>query len=56
MKFSAPKVVTWWIAVILGVLALLGAFNVVPAIGAFAIWMALVGLALLAVATVTKGL
>ncbi|GAP21411.1 hypothetical protein [Leptolinea tardivitalis] len=56
MKFSAPKVVTWWISVILGILALLGAFNVVPAISAFAIWLAIVGLALLAIATITKGL
>ncbi len=56
MKFSAPKVVTWWISVVLGILALLAAFNVVPAITAFGIWFAIVGLALLAVATVTKGL
>lgn len=56
MKFSAPKVVTWWISVVLGILALLAAFNVVPAISPFGIWMAIVGLALLAVATITKGL
>jgi hypothetical protein len=56
MKLNAPKVVTWWIGVILGVLALLGALNVVPALGSFAIWMAIVGLALLAVASLVKGL
>lgn len=56
MKLSAPKLVTWWISVILGVLALIGVLNVVPALGGFAIWMALVGLALLALGSALKGL
>ncbi len=56
MKLNAPKVVTWWISVILGVLALIGALNVIPALGGFAIWMAIVGLALLALGNVLKGL
>lgn len=56
MKLNAPKVVTWWIAVILGVLALLGHVAVVPVLGAYAFWMALIGLALLVVANLVKGL
>jgi hypothetical protein len=56
MKLNAPKIVTWWISVVLGILAILAAFNVVPVIAPFGIWFAVVGLALLALATVVKGL
>lgn len=56
MKLNSPKLVTWWISVVLGALAILAALNVVPAIAPFAVWLAVVGLALLAVATVFKGL
>ena len=56
MKFSPPKVITWWIAVVLGVLALIGSMGVVPALAAYAFWLAFIGLALLAIACITKGL
>jgi hypothetical protein len=56
MKVSAPKVVTWWIAVILGILGLLGKLGVVAALAAYDFWFAFIGLALLAIATITKGL
>jgi hypothetical protein len=56
MKFSPPKVITWWIAVILGILALIGSLGVVPALAAYAFWLAFIGLALLAIACITKGL
>ncbi len=56
MKVSPPKVVTWWIAVILGVLGALGQFGVVSALAGAAFWLVLIGLALLAIATITKGL
>jgi hypothetical protein len=56
MKVSPPKVVTWWIAVILGVLGALGHFGVVAALASAAFWLVLIGLALLAIATITKGL
>ena len=30
MKLSAPKTITWWIAVVLGVLGILGSFMSLP--------------------------
>jgi hypothetical protein len=56
MKVSPPKVVTWWIAVILGVLGALGHFGGVPALAQYDFWLVFIGLALLAIATITKGL
>jgi 4-hydroxybenzoate polyprenyltransferase len=56
MKLSAPKVVTWWIALILAVLGLLGFLGVVTAIAPYAFWLALIAAALLLIATQMKGL
>jgi hypothetical protein len=56
MKVSAPKVVTWWIAVILGILGVLGKLGVVAALAGVSFWLVAAGLALLAIATITKGL
>jgi hypothetical protein len=56
MKLTPPKVVTWWVAVILGVLALLGYFKTIAALTPYAFWLAIAGLALLAVATLVKDL
>jgi hypothetical protein len=56
MKLNQPKVITWWIAVILGVLGLIGNIATVPVLTDLAFWLVLVGLALLAVATAVKGL
>jgi membrane protein YdbS with pleckstrin-like domain len=56
MKLTPPKVVTWWVAVILGVLALLGYLNTITALNPYAFWLALAGLALLVVATLVKNL
>lgn len=55
MRLSAPKNVTWWIAVILGVLGLLGNFGL-PVVGGFAFWLVFLGFALLALATAMDGL
>ena len=56
MKLSAPKNVTWWIAVVLGVLGLLGNFVALPVIGSFSFWLLVLGFAILAVATFVEGL
>jgi hypothetical protein len=56
MKLSPPKVVTWWVALILGVLALLGEVGTIAALGQYAIWLALAGLALMLVACLVKNL
>ncbi len=56
MKLSAPKQITWWIALILGVLGLLGKLITIPFISGIAFWLVLVALALMLVATLIKGL
>jgi hypothetical protein len=56
MKLTPPKVVTWWVAVILGVLALLGHFNTIAGLAPYTFWFAIAGLALLAIACLVKNL
>jgi hypothetical protein len=56
MKFSAPKQITWWIAVVIGVLGILAQLLTIPVLKDYAIWLVVIGFALLAVATVMEGL
>ena len=56
MKLSAPQKVTWFIALALAILALLGQMGVVAQLGTYAFWFALVAAALLLLATLVKGL
>jgi hypothetical protein len=56
MKLTPPKVITWWAAVILGVLALLGYYKTVSALSPYAFFLALAGLALMLVAVLVKNL
>lgn len=56
MRLSAPKVITFWIAVLLGVLGLLGTLTAIPLVSANAFWFVFLGFALLAVSVLTKGL
>ena len=56
MKLSAPKVVTWWIAILLGILGILGNVVAIPVLSTLAFWLVLIGLLLLALGCVIKGL
>jgi hypothetical protein len=56
MKLTPPKTITWWIAVALGVLALLGQTHTIPALSPYSFLLAIVGLALLIVACLVKKL
>jgi lysylphosphatidylglycerol synthetase-like protein (DUF2156 family) len=56
MKLSPPKQVTWFIALALAVLALLGHTNTLAAATPYAFWLALIAAALLLIASITKGL
>ncbi|MEN8241622.1 MAG: hypothetical protein ABFS17_06855 [Chloroflexota bacterium] len=56
MKLSAPKTVVWWIAVIAGVLGILGTFVTLPFVSAYAFWLVAAAFILLALATFLKGL
>jgi len=56
-NLSAPKVVTWWIAVILGVLGVLGYLGAIAGLSSeFAFWLVVAGLVLLVLATLLKDL
>jgi hypothetical protein len=56
MKLSKPKVVTWWIAVIVGILGILGALLPIPFVSEYAIWFIAFGFVLLTLATYFKNL
>ncbi|MGA9398609.1 MAG: hypothetical protein WBV22_10170 [Anaerolineaceae bacterium] len=56
MKLTPPKVITWWIAVILGVLGLLAYMGSLAALSSYAFWLVLIGLVLMLVATLIKDL
>lgn len=56
MKLTAPKNVSWWLAVILGALGLLGQVGVLTIAATYAFWLVLAGLALLVLATLLKDL
>jgi 4-hydroxybenzoate polyprenyltransferase len=56
MRLTPPKVITWWVAVILGVLALLGFLKTIAPLTPYAFWLAIAGLALLAIAALVKNL
>jgi threonine/homoserine/homoserine lactone efflux protein len=53
---NQPKVITWWIAVILAVVGVLASLGVIPALASFGVWFVVVGFVLLALATTVKGL
>ena len=56
MKLSAPKQITWFIALALAVLALLGQTGTIAALSPYYFWLALLAAALLLIATIVKGL
>jgi hypothetical protein len=56
MKLSAPQKTTWWIAVILGVLGIVGTFVAIPVVSTYTFLLVAVAFVLLALATYFKGL
>jgi len=56
MKLSPPKVITWWIAVIVGALGILATLVTIPVLSGFAFWLVVIGFVLLALATAIDGL
>ena len=56
MSLSAPKQIIWIIAVILGVLGILGYFIAIPFFSANGFWLVSAAFALLAISTIVKGL
>ena len=57
MRLSAPKQITWIIALILGVVGILANLTSIPIITpALGFWLVVVGWALLLIAAITRGL
>ena len=56
MNLNAPKVITWWIAVVLGVVGIIGFLVTIPFISGFAFWLVAIAFVLLALATALSGL
>ena len=56
MRLSPPKQITWYVALVLAVLALLGQTGVIAAFSPYSFWLALIAAALLLLATIVKGL
>jgi hypothetical protein len=56
MKLSPPKQITWFIALALAVLALLGQTGVISQLSKYSFWLALIAAALLLLATIIRDL
>ncbi|OGO64582.1 MAG: hypothetical protein A2029_02760 [Chloroflexi bacterium RBG_19FT_COMBO_47_9] len=56
MRLSPPKQITWFVALALAVLALLGFTGTLAALSTYAFWLALIAAALMLLATVVRGL
>jgi len=56
MKLSAPKKVTWWVALIVGAVGILANFVTIPFLSEYAFWLVVIGFVLLVLATYLKDL
>ena len=56
MSLSAPKQVTWLIALIVGVVGIVVSLVTIPVLSGFAFWLVVVAFVLLILATLLKGL
>ncbi len=56
MKLTPPKAITFWIAVVLGLLGLLSQLGIFTAIPIAAFWLLFIGFVLLVLGLLVKGL
>jgi heme A synthase len=56
MKLSRPKVITFWIAVILAALGVLASLGIIGAFSSYALWLVVAGFVLLALGNLLKDL
>lgn len=56
LKLSEPKVVTFWIAVILAVLGVLASQGILSGLSSYAFWLVVAGFVLLALGNLMKNL
>jgi threonine/homoserine/homoserine lactone efflux protein len=55
MKLSAPKQVTFWIAVVLAVLGVLATLVTIPVLTGMAFWLVVIGFVVLALGNLLEG-
>lgn len=55
MKLNAPKQIVWIIALVVGILGILGYLTPIPVVTGLAFWMVTVGFVLLVLGTTLKG-
>jgi len=56
LKLSEPKVVTFWIAVVLVVLGILASQGIISGLATYAFWLVVAGFVLLALGNLVKDL
>lgn len=56
MNLNEPKVVTFWIAVILALLGVLASQGIIAGLDSYAFWLVVAGFVLLALGNLMKGL
>lgn len=56
VKTSAPKQITWWIALVIGVVGIIANLVTIPVLSGFAFWLVVIAFVLLLVATVVSDL
>ncbi len=55
MKLSAPKQVTFWVAVVVAVIGLISALVTIPVLSGFALWILVLGFVILAASNLFGG-
>ena len=56
MRLSAPRQITWWIALIVGAVGILAHLGTIPVLSGLAFWLVVVAFGLLTLATLLKSL
>ena len=56
MQLSAPKQITWWIALVVGVVGVLAHLVTIPVLSGLSFWLLVVAFVLLILATLLKDL
>lgn len=55
MKLSAPKQITWIVALIIGLLGILATFVTIPVLTGYAFWLVVVAFVILVLSTALGG-
>lgn len=56
MRLNPPKQITWYVALVLALLALLGQTGIIAPLSEYSFWLALIAAALLLLATLIRDL